>query len=83
MAEIFKSVLRVLVTAGFTAAGLAALFVAWWIAVVAVLGFVLCAVVRRLLPHKPQEAQRGAGGPAVIEGEFRVEREEPPRVEER
>ena len=83
MAEIFKFVLRVLVAAGFIAALLFALFVAWWIAVVAVLGFVLYAAVRRLLPRKAQAAQRGAGGAAVIEGEFRIEREEPPRAGER
>ena len=83
MTEFFRSALRVLVTAGFIAAALVALFVASWIAVVGVLGFVLYAAVRRLLPRKPRDAQRGADGPAVIEGEFQTVREEPPRVGEK
>ena len=81
--EFFRPVLRVLVVVGFIAAGLVALFVAWWVAVAALLCFVLYAAVRRLLPQKPQEARRGPGGPAVIEGEFRIEREDPPHLGER
>ena len=85
VAEFFKSALRVLVAAGFIAAGLVALFVAWWIAVAAVLGFAVYVAVRRMLPRKPpHEPQRGSGcRPAVIDGEYRIEREDPPHLGER
>jgi len=76
IAEIIRSIPRVLLGAGIIALGLIALFVAWWIAVILVLAFALWVAVRRMLPRKP-----GPGGaPAIIEGEFRIEREDsPPR----
>ena len=79
--EFFTSGLRALAIAGIVVAGLVALFVAWWIALAALLCLVIYLAVRRMLPRKPGEAQRGA--PAVIEGEFRIEREDPPHLGER
>ena len=70
IAAFFKSIPRVLVGVGIVALGLIALFVAWWIAVVLVLGFALYAAVRRMLTPAPR------GAPAVIEGEFRIARED-------
>jgi len=75
IAEILKSIPRVLLAVGLVALGLIALFVAWWIAVILVLGFVLYVAVRRVLQSKPASG----GAPAIIEGEFRIEREESPR----
>jgi hypothetical protein len=76
IAEILRSIPRVLLGAGIIAFGLIALFVAWWIAVILVLAFALYVAVRRVLPRKPAPG----GAPAIIEGEFRIEREDsPPR----
>lgn len=74
IAEFFKSIPRMLLAVGLVAVGLIALFVAWWIAVILILGFALYVAVRRMLKPAP------GGAPAVIEGEFRIEREDsPPR----
>ncbi len=74
IAESFKSIPRVLLAVGLVALGLIALFVAWWIAVILILGFALYVAVRRML--KPASG----GAPEIIEGEFRIEREDsPPR----
>ena len=74
IAAFFKSIPRVLVGVGIVALGLIAFFVAWWIAVVLVLGFALYVAVRRMLAPAPR------GAPEIIEGEFRIEREDsPPR----
>lgn len=76
IAAILKSIPRVLLGIGLVAAGLVAFFVAWWIAVVLVLGLALYVAVRSMLPRKPASG----GAPAVIEGEYRIEREDsPPR----
>jgi hypothetical protein len=72
IAEIFKTIPRVLLTVGLLAAGLIALFVAWWIALALILGFALYVAVRRLLPRKPPAS---GGGSEIIEGEYRVEGE--------
>jgi len=71
-AEIRKVFLGVLVTLGFVAAGFVALFVMLCLALVAVAGFFLYAVFRRVLPRKRPPASRD--GSQVIEGEFRIER---------
>jgi hypothetical protein len=73
IAEILKSIPRVLLAVGLLAAGLIALFVAWWIAVVLILGFALTIAVRGMLPRKPPPAT--GGGSEIIEGEYRVEKE--------
>ncbi len=74
IAGILRSIPRVPLAAGLVALGLIALFVAWWTAVILILAFAVAA--RRMLPRKPA---RG-GAPAIIEGEFRIEREDsPPR----
>ena len=76
IAEILKSIPRVLLAVGLVALGLIALFVVWWIAVILILGFALYVAVRRVPPRKPASG----GAPAIIEGEFRIEREDsPPR----
>ena len=61
-----------LVTLAFVAAGLVALFVMLWLALVAVIGFFLYAAARRVLPRKRPPGS--GGGSEVIEGEFRIER---------
>jgi len=71
-AEIRKVLLGALVTLGFVAVGLVALFVMLWLALVAVISFFLYAVYRRVLPRKRPPGSRG--GSQVIEGEFRIER---------
>ena len=73
IAEILKSIPRVLLAIGLVAAGLIAFFVAWWIAVVLILGFALTIAVRGMLPRRPPPGSGGA--PAVIEGEYKVEGE--------
>jgi Na+-transporting methylmalonyl-CoA/oxaloacetate decarboxylase gamma subunit len=70
--EIRKVLLGALVTLGFVAVGLVALFVMLWLALLAVIGFFFYAVVRRVLPRKRPPESRG--GSQVIEGEFRIER---------
>jgi 4-hydroxybenzoate polyprenyltransferase len=73
-AEVRKILLGVLVTLGFVAAGLVALFVMLWLALIAILGFFLYAAVRRMLPRKRKRRPGPGGGSEVIEGEFRIER---------
>ena len=73
-AEIRKVLLGALAIVGVVAAGLVAVFVMLWVALVAVAGFFIAAVVRRVLPGKRRRASRG--GSQVIEGEFRVERDD-------
>lgn len=73
LAEIRKVLLGVLVTLGFVAAGLVALFVMLWLALIAVIGFFFYALVRRVLPRKRRPPGSG-GGSQIIEGEFRIER---------
>lgn len=65
-----KSLLKLLVFATFVIVALIGLFVAWWIAVFAVLGLAAYMLVRRFLgrPVTPQ-------GAVVLEGEYEVERE--------
>jgi membrane protein implicated in regulation of membrane protease activity len=64
-----KSLLNLLAFAAFAIVALIGLFVAWWIAVFAVLGLVVYVLLRRFLgrPATPQ-------GAVVIEGEYEVER---------
>ncbi len=77
IAEIFKAIPRLLLAIGLVAAGLVALFVAWWIAVILILGFALAVAVRRMLSRQPPCSRQPAsdGGSAIIEGEFKVEDE--------
>ena len=75
IAGILRSIPRVLLAAGLVALGLIALFVAWWTAVILILAFALTVAARRMLPRKPAPG----GAPAIIEGEFRIEREDSPR----
>ena len=72
LAEIRKVLVGALVTLGFVAAGLVALFVMLWLALIAVISFFLYAIVRRVLPRKRPPGS--GGGSEVIEGEFRIER---------
>jgi hypothetical protein len=73
IAEVLKSIPRLLLAIGLVAAGLIAFFVAWWIAVVLILGFALYVAVRGVLPRKPPPGS-GAGS-EIIEGEYRIEKE--------
>lgn len=75
LAELRKLLLGVLVTLGFVAAGLLALFVMLWLALVAVIGFFFYAVYRRVRPRR--RPPKPDGGSQVIEGEFRIERNDP------
>jgi hypothetical protein len=81
--EFFKSTLVLLAAAVLAAAGLVAFFVAWWIAAVAVLAFALYVAVRRVFARAPADGARPGGGPVVIEGEYRIEREDAKRPEDR
>jgi membrane protein implicated in regulation of membrane protease activity len=75
LSEFFKALPRLLLMVVLLAAGLVALFVAWWIALALILGFAIYIAVRRLLsPKSPGSGKRSA----IIEGEFRVEREDAP-----
>jgi len=74
LAEARKVLLGALVTLGFVAVGLVALFVMLWLALVAVIGFFFYAVVRRVLPRKRPPGS--GGGAEAIEGEFRIERDD-------
>jgi membrane protein implicated in regulation of membrane protease activity len=69
-----KSVLNLLVFAALAVAAVLGLFIAWWIAVFAVLAFAAWLAVRRFFG-----ARLGAreGGPVVIEGEYEVQPEQP------
>ena len=73
-AEIRKIFRGMLVTLGVVAAGLVAVFVMLWVALLALAGLFIAAVVRRVVPGKRRRAARA--GPEVIEGEFRVERDD-------
>lgn len=73
-AEIRKVLLGALAVVGVVATGLVAAFVVLWVALVALAGFFIAAVVRRLVPGKRRRASRA--GSEVIEGEFRVERDD-------
>jgi len=72
LAEIRKVLMGALVTLGFVAAGLVALLVMLWLALIAVIGFFLYAAMRRVLPRRRPPGS--GGGSQVIEGEFRIER---------
>jgi membrane protein implicated in regulation of membrane protease activity len=82
VSEFFKSTLVLLAAAALAAAGLVAFFVAWWIAAAAVLAFALYVAVRRMFARTP-DGGGPRGGPAVIEGEYRIEREDARRPEDR
>jgi hypothetical protein len=73
-AKIRKLLRGVLVVLGLVAAGFVALFVMLWVALVAVIVFFLNAVLRRVLPRKRRP--RPGGSPEIIEGEFRIERDD-------
>lgn len=74
-AEFFRALPRVLVTIVLVAAGLVALLVAWWVAVIAVLGLAIWFGVRRMIFHGDRPA-----APEVIEGEFEKVEEPPERL---
>lgn len=59
---------------GIVAVGLLALLVAWWIAVLVVLTWLIYAGARRLLRGKRTDVAT-TGAPTTIEGEFQVEHE--------
>jgi hypothetical protein len=76
-----KAVLQRLLVVGVVALGIVVLFVAWWIAVTAVLALGLYVGVRRLFPRRARSYRTrtaSSAGPMVIEGEYRVEPEDVP-----
>lgn len=73
-AEIRKVLLGALAVVGVVAAGLVAAFMVVWVALAALAGLFIAAVVRRVVPGKRRQAPRA--GSEVIEGEFRVERDD-------
>jgi Flp pilus assembly protein TadB len=74
LAEIRKIFLGSLATLGVVAAGLVAVLVMLGVALAGLAGFFVAAVVRRVAPGRRRRASRGS--PEVIEGEFRVERDD-------
>lgn len=72
-AETRKLLRGVIVVLGLVAAGFVALFVLLWVALAAVAVFFISAVLRRVLPRRRRPRP---GGPGIIEGEFRVERDD-------
>ena len=72
LAKIRKFLLDALATLGFVAVGLIALLVMLWLALIAVIGFFVYGAFQRVLPRKRPPGSRG--GSKVIDGEFRVER---------
>jgi hypothetical protein len=72
-AELRQLLRGVLVVLGLVAAGLVALFVMLWVALVAVTVLFFNALLRRVLPRKRRPRP---GGSEVIEGEFRIERDD-------
>jgi hypothetical protein len=72
--EIRKIFLGMLVTLGVVVAGLLAVLAMLWVALVALAGFFIGAVARRLVPGRRRRASRADA--EVIEGEFRIERDD-------
>jgi hypothetical protein len=73
-AELRQLLRGVLAVLGLVAAGLVALFVMLWVALVAVTVLFFNALLRRVLPRKRRP--RPGGSPEIIEGEFRIERDD-------
>ncbi|MBI2959795.1 MAG: hypothetical protein HYY28_05735 [Betaproteobacteria bacterium] len=72
-----KAMAKFAVLACFVLAAVIGLFVAWWIAVFAVLGLLAYVAVRRFFGARP----RASEGSVVIEGEYSVhEEKERPRA---
>ena len=72
--EFFRALPRALLGIAIGAAVLVALLLAWWVAVIGVLGLAAWYGLRRLIFHGAEASP----GPQVIEGEFE-QVEEPPR----
>ena len=73
-----KSLLQFILVATMAIVGLVGLFIAWWIAVFAVVLLGAWVAWRRFFPRSPAARQSGEASehePVVIEGQFEVERE--------
>lgn len=72
-----RSLLQAVVFIAVASAVVVGLFIAWWIAVCAVLGLAAYLGLRRFLAGKGlvHDAGRGGNAPVVIEGQFEVEPE--------
>ena len=74
-----KTLLQFVLVATMAIVGLVGLFIAWWIAVFAVVGLGAWVAWRRFFPRSPAARQAGEAAsehqPVVIEGQFEVERE--------
>ena len=78
-----NSLFKYLLIAAFAIVGLIGLFIAWWVALFAVLGVTAWFALRRLFPGlgrraMPEGDERRAASPVIIEGQFEVEPEEIP-----
>lgn len=77
-----KSLLQFVLVATMAIVGLVGLFIAWWIAVFAVVVLGAWVAWRRFFPRSPAARPSGDTGsehqPVVIEGQFEVERESGP-----
>ena len=72
--DLLQAVLKGTVLIAVFAAVLVALLLAWWIAAMAIVGWIAYAGVRRLFVGKKERETR-ADVPLIIEGEYRVEPE--------
>lgn len=74
-----KSLLQFVLVAAMAIVGLVGLFIAWWIALFAVVVLGTWVAWRRFFPRSPAARQAGEAAsdhqPVVIEGQFEVERE--------
>jgi hypothetical protein len=77
----FEKLFRLLLTVTIAGAFLALLFVAWWLAVLLIVGFLVVNKVRQMLggtkrSSVPPDDSSGARSPVIIEGSF-VREDEP------
>jgi hypothetical protein len=73
-ADFMRAILKGVIAIGILASVLVALLIAWWLAALAITGWLIYAGVRKLFSGKkpdPSEAPQ----PLIIEGEYRVEPE--------
>jgi hypothetical protein len=73
-ADILQAVLKGVLAIGALATVLLALLIAWWVAALAITGWLVYAGVRRLFGGRRSDEPR-EDVPLIIEGEYRVEPE--------
>ena len=75
--QVLGGILRTALAIGILAVFLLALFVAWWIALIAVAGWIIYSALRRMLGGNPVQPDSRVAG-TIIEGEFQVEKDSKP-----